>query len=688
MKHIYLLFAALAPCLLWGGGLPDYPELLAFPHKTSVTAKGSYEATEIGQDFVLSGTISGDISITASEICQVTLSDLSLSGTLTITGNAIIRLAGTSTLTNTGKNVLTLDGSAILCGSGTATLAGGGAKKANAVIYVTDSLSVASGTWNINMSYTEAAKGFGIWVKNTYTQSAGTVRIESACTDYKDTGLYTDKKNITLSGGTLAISMQGPKSIALTADASSAKTTLSGGLLLLDISGAAAKGVKADGSFVMTGGILNATVTGAPLYEAYEDANGSNCTVKVTSSSLVTAGTYLVEDVSVAAAVKCDSVDISGGTVRIVASGIASRGITADTTLDISGGIFDIYSTGTVSNPVIELEDENDLTITALNRKAATCIKQGDTNGTATITGGTFYLVTTNYGAKCIAVDGTLTIGTNAASTLPTDATFTPDIQCSTFGQKLFVGAQKLSAYTTLGTATPVGDASAAIQLSSNTSRVTSGSGENVDYTNPKAIRVEGDLTFESGRVRVYSKCDGGEGMESKSTLTINGGIFEGTTYDDCIQASEAIVINGGYLYCGSTGNDALDSNGTLTIKGGVVLAFTTTTPEVGIDVDSSSNLKINGGIVLSFGSATEMAYGSSGSQKSYLNTSVNASTYAGKYLTIAGTSVTVKVPSMSSTSGTLSLMCSAPNCTASAPSTSTSAPSSGAIGFHGVYNP
>lgn len=144
--------------------------------------------------------------------------------------------------------------------------------------------------------------------------------------------------------------------------------------------------------------------------------------------------------------------------------------------------------------------------------------------------------------------------------------------------------------------------------------------------------------------------------MESKSYLTINGGVFEGTTYDDCIQASDSITINGGYLYCGSTGNDALDSNGTLTINGGVVLAFTTTMPEVGIDVDDSANLKINGGVVLSFGSATEMAYGSNGSQKSYLNTSVSASTYAGKYVTIANTSAT--------------------------------APSSGAIGFHGVYLP
>lgn len=655
MKQLIALGAALAANLLWGG-LPDHPELLAFPHKTAVTAAGTYTASEIGQDFVLSGTIDGDVTVTATEICQDTLADLTLTGSLILNGDALVRATGTSTLVNKGANVLTANGSVLLCGSGTATLSGGGAKKTKAVLYATDSVAVASGTWDIAMTYTKAEKGFGIWAKESYTQTAGRVRIASACTDYKDTGLYTDKKDITLSGGTLAIEMQGPKSVAVTTDAADATVTLAGGALVLDLGGAAAKGVKSDGAFVMTDGILNATVSGDPLYAAFEDANGSNCTVTVSSSTLVTAGTYLVEDVSAAAAVKCGSVSVSGGTVRIVASGAAARGLCADTTLNITGGTFDICANGTASNPVIELTDESDLTVTTLDRKTAACIKQGDTNGVALITGGVFYLVATNYGGKCIAIDGTLTIGTEGQTTLPTDAAFAPDIQCSTYGQKIFVAAKKLSAYTTLGTATPVADASSAIQLSSNTARVTSGSGENVDYTNPKGIRVESGLTFHGGRVRVYSKCDGGEGMESKSYLTINGGVFEGTTYDDCIQASDSITINGGYLYCGSTGNDALDSNGTLTINGGVVLAFTTTMPEVGIDVDDSANLKINGGVVLSFGSATEMAYGSNGSQKSYLNTSVSASTYAGKYVTIANTSAT--------------------------------APSSGAIGFHGVYLP
>jgi len=186
----------------------------------------------------------------------------------------------------------------------------------------------------------------------------------------------------------------------------------------------------------------------------------------------------------------------------------------------------------------------------------------------------------------------------------------------------------------------------------------------------------------------MYSKCDGGEGLESKANLTINGGVIEGTCYDDVIQATDTITVNGGYLYCGSTGNDGIDANNKIVINDGVVLAFTLTTPEVGIDVDNSANLQINGGIVLAVGSASNMQYGSSGTQKSCLATSASLATCSGKYLRIADTSYYVKIPTASSSSGTCSLMCSAPGCTSvSSLSVSATPPTSGTdIGFHGVY--
>ena len=665
--------------------LPEHPETTAFPTKTYVTESGTYIVSGEGNDIILSGMISGDVTITADATCRVTLDNVTISGQLAINAEAVLWAKGTSTLDNAKKAVVTATGALMLAGDGTATLTGGGAKKSKAVIYSGDTITIAGGVWNVNMSLTSEAKGFGVAATKKLKMVAGSVNVVSACTDYKDTGVYSDKKNIEISGGILRVTQQGPKSVAINTDDEDASVKLSGGAVILAIGGEGAKGVKCDGSFVMSGGILSATVSGGPLYEAYEYGDGTNLVVTTAKSALVTSGTYLVEDVTSSAAVKCGTVKVTGGTVRIVADGDCSRGLVADTTLDISGGVFDIQANGATSLPVIDLVTDDVLTQVELDRKTAACIKQGDPDGSATISGGIFYLVATNYGGKCFSMDGSLTIGTAGASTLPTDSTFTPDIQCSTYGEKLFVATQKLSAYTTLGTAVATTDISSAVQLSQNPSLVVSGSGEEVDYTNPKCMKVEGDITFESGRMRMYSKCDGGEGMESKANLTINGGVIEGTCYDDVVQATDTITVNGGYLYCGSTGNDGIDANNKIVINDGVVLAFTLTTPEVGIDVDESSNLAINGGIVLAVGSATQMQYGSSGTQKSYLSTSASLSTYSGKYLKIAGTSCYVKVPTASSTGGSCSLMCSAPDCSSSGPTVSSSA-SGTDIGFHGVH--
>lgn len=61
---------------------------------------------------------------------------------------------------------------------------------------------------------------------------------------------------------------------------------------------------------------------------------------------------------------------------------------------------------------------------------------------------------------------------------------------------------------------------------------------------------------------------EGSEGIESKSVLTVNEGTVAALCYDDCMNASNSIVLNGGNIYCYSSGNDGIDSNGTLTITG------------------------------------------------------------------------------------------------------------------------
>lgn len=109
-------------------------------------------------------------------------------------------------------------------------------------------------------------------------------------------------------------------------------------------------------------------------------------------------------------------------------------------------------------------------------------------------------------------------------------------------------------------------------------------------------------VTINGGHIQITSSA--GEGIESKSVLTINNGYIATVTADDGLNAGTAIYINGGYVYSYSTGNDAMDSNGTFTITGGKIVAIGARSPEAGIDCDANT-FKITGGQVVAIGGAT-----------------------------------------------------------------------------------
>lgn len=141
-----------------------------------------------------------------------------------------------------------------------------------------------------------------------------------------------------------------------------------------------------------------------------------------------------------------------------------------------------------------------------------------------------------------------------------------------------------------------------------------------------KGIKADGNLTINSGTIWVKTPGgEGSEGIESKSTLTVNGGDVSVYSYDDCMNASKSIIINGGNIYCYSSGNDGVDSNGTLTITGGTIVSIGTTSPEEGFDCDQNT-FKITGGTILGIGGGTStptssvctqrtVIYGGSGSK-------------------------------------------------------------------------
>lgn len=117
--------------------------------------------------------------------------------------------------------------------------------------------------------------------------------------------------------------------------------------------------------------------------------------------------------------------------------------------------------------------------------------------------------------------------------------------------------------------------------------------------TSPKVIKAMGNLTAYSGTFSIKSAAEGGEGLESKATMTINGGNYYFNTYDDCLNASTKLVVNGGNLRCIATNNDAVDSNGTMVLAGGLIIASGAQGAEEGIDVDNSSQLSITGGSII-----------------------------------------------------------------------------------------
>ena len=135
----------------------------------------------------------------------------------------------------------------------------------------------------------------------------------------------------------------------------------------------------------------------------------------------------------------------------------------------------------------------------------------------------------------------------------------------------------------------------------------------------PKGIKADGNITINAGDISVT--CTGGEGsegIESKNTLTVNGGTVVAKTYDDGLNASSKISITGGKVYVCSTGNDAIDSNGTLNLSGGIVLASGTREPEAGFDCDQNT-FAITGGTIIGLGGTTSTPTSSVTTQPVYI---------------------------------------------------------------------
>ena len=396
--------------------------------------------------------------------------------------------------------------------------------------------------------------------KKSITVRGGDITVASAASD----GFHAEV-GFVQSGGYLDITASGDG-----IDAGAGTAEISGGNIRINSSADDTKGIKGDAGIIVSGGIITMNVSGA---KSKGISSKADITITGGNISAVTSGATVLEpldkgyDPSYCTAIKSDgNITITGGTIQLrsLSSADGGKGISADGDILISGGTLDISTAGDGKVYTNETGTTDSYT--------AACIKS-DKN--TALLGGNITCISSGTGGKCINVDGTLTIGVNGAN----NADLT--LSAATSGERFFVSGNSGSGG---GGMRPGGG----------------GFGDNgTDYANPKAIKSLGDMTINSGTIYVNctQKTEGGEGLESKGIMTINGGNIDIRTYDDCLNAETEIIINGGNIFCAASGQDAIDSNGPLTINGGFTIANGIRGD--GEAFDAERYFRVNGGIIV-----------------------------------------------------------------------------------------
>lgn len=361
-------------------------------------------------------------------------------------------------------------------------------------------------------------------------------------------GIDGDDGHVEINGGSITVT-------SATADTKSIKCdgpiTINGGDVTILNSGAKSKGLKSKQSININGGTLNITASGATVLESTSAGN----------------------DPSFCTAIACDSnVNVYAGdiTITLPASNDGGRGISADNTINILGGTINITTAGSGAAYTVSGTTKDSYT--------SACMK-ADVG--INLLGGNITCSSSGAGGKGINSSGYLIIGqAEAADSLLI-------LNVSTSGARITVSSG--------------GGGGGGWQPG--------GPGDSGDYANPKGIKAMGALNINSGIITVNctQNTEGGECIESKNILTVNGGNLTLTSnYDDAMNAANQININGGTIYAYSGNNDGIDSNGPMYINGGLTIARAVKTPEESFDCDNYT-FGITGGIIVGTGPSGSM---------------------------------------------------------------------------------
>ena len=496
---------------------------------------------------------------------HLTLDNLSLSNPSTVAiamgvyVPVTLRLKGTSTLADgaNGPQVGTMDMPCELTVNGPGTLQiTGNAKHA---MNIEGPITINSGTIRILGSDSD-----GIHGSSNLTWNGGTLEIVSAGSDGLDIS-----GNITIQGGDLTINTTAESQRGIKV---SGIFTMNDGSLTLNTSGADSKGIKADSLVYINGGTLTIANSGdmSKGIKADNDINITGGIINITSS-----GSTVLESVNnqnvpaYCTAIKCDTdINITGGdfTITLPTSNHGGKGISADGNLTIDGATMSITTQG----------DGATYTVSGSTKDAYTsaCLRS---DGNMSILSGNITLNSLGTGGKGIKVGGTLVIGQQGANNDDLN------LNVTTSGERITISSGG-------GGGWPPGP------------------GGGGDYANPKGIKAQGNLTINSGNIVVHctqTQNEGGECIESKAILTINGGNIEAySVKDDAVNAAQNLTINGGIYYAHSDANDGTDSNGTMFLNGGFNISNGSRTPEEGFDCDWNQ-FKITGSTSIGTGGGT-----------------------------------------------------------------------------------